>query len=68
MTTITNEMMGEEAKPAAQPQRVVVVDFDVSFLNLIGLMVKIVLASIPAVFIAAVLLAVFGGVIARLGR
>ena len=33
---------------AGQPMRVTVVNFDVSFVNLIGLLVKIAFAAIPA--------------------
>lgn len=43
-----------------KPQRVTVVDFDVAFGSLIWLMVKIVLASIPALVLVILIFAVLG--------
>jgi hypothetical protein len=60
--------MAENSGPA-KPVRVVVTDVDIHFSTLVWLMVKTVLAAVPAllilgvfgVFLTAVFLAVFGG-------
>lgn len=42
------------------PQRVTVVNFDVSFGNLVGLLVKLAIAAVPALlFLAAIAFALF---------
>lgn len=47
------------------PTRVIVTDLDIGFGNLVGLLVKLVLAAIPAiiilVFIAGIIAAIFSG-------
>lgn len=58
---------GVDIKYDPLPNEVVVVDFDISFGSLVWLLVKIALASIPALMILSVILGlvsiVFGGVI-----
>lgn len=41
------------SQPPDEPQRVRVVDLDISFVSLMGLMVKAALAAIPALIILA---------------
>jgi hypothetical protein len=57
---------------ADQPQRVVVIDFDVSFWNLVMLFVKSAIAAIPAIIIlvilGAIMSAIFAGLFAGLGH
>lgn len=51
-----------------EPQRVTVIDFDIAFRSLIWLMVKIVLAVIPAAILVLLIFAAFGSVITGLVR
>lgn len=53
--------------PEPKPLKVVVVDFDVSFWQMVWLMVKLVIASIPAMIILGVLCVGFVTSIAGLG-
>jgi uncharacterized membrane protein YdjX (TVP38/TMEM64 family) len=55
--------MSEETAPS----RVTVVNFDVSFGNLVWLLVKVAIAAIPAVIILAVIGAMAFGVLGGLG-
>jgi hypothetical protein len=52
-----------------RPQRVVVTNLDISFGNLVGLLLKLALAAIPAalilVIIGSLLFAIFTGLLTR---
>lgn len=57
-TSVMAQSLSPVAFPSGQaanqgPLRVVVTDFDIRFLSLVWLMVKVVLAAIPAAFIVA---------------
>ena len=61
------------AVPASVPlTRVTVVDFDMSFMHLVGFFVKAAFAAIPAAIIIAIVIAiivaVFGGLVGGLGH
>ena len=61
--------MSDSESRNAQPQRVIVTDFDMSFGNMITFMVKLAIAAIPAALILAMLgffvFAVLGGLITK---
>ena len=63
--------MSEETKPVALT-RVTVVDFNMSFLHMVGFFVKAVFAAIPAAIIVgiicALIAAMFGGLVGGLGH
>ncbi len=51
----------QEQRPASGTPEVVVTDVDISFGNMVMLLVKLALASIPALFIVWIVMAVLGG-------
>ena len=55
--------------PDERPQRVVVINFDISFGNLVGLLLKLALAAIPAalilVIVGSLAFAIFTGLLTR---
>ena len=63
-------MSAQDSKPVA-PTRVVVVDFDMSFVHLVGFFIKAA-AAIPAAIVVFIIMAIlgviFGGIFGGLGH
>jgi hypothetical protein len=66
---VTDDLTNENPD-ADEPRPVLIVDFNMPFLSIVGFMVKVAIASIPAMIIlmiiSGVLWAIFGGVLATL--
>ena len=72
MQVLAAEIRSTKVPSSPHPQRVTVTDFDMTFSNMVGFMIKWAIAAIPAAFVLFVLFVVisafFGGFLKSLSR